>query len=149
MSTFMELSGAAFLPTVKPVVTDTVTEEIWRARAGKNLWVKTQVAQTASREDGLLPVEFLADDDVVGYGRLESVNGTGDTFVATVLILGADMEAAGNDTNAAELADADIGETLKGAGDGTLKIESGGFGRVVGGNKQDIRMAHNGILNIR
>jgi hypothetical protein len=146
---YLEQVGGAFKIGCKPVVNGTNTEDVWRAKANTGRFVKVDTSQTASRDDGLLPVELLADDDTVAYGRLESVQGAGDMFTAVVLTLGANGYALGSSNNNAQLSDAEIGQTLKGAGDGKLKVASGGFGRVVGGNKTDLRVAWNSIERVR
>ena len=51
----------------------------------------------------------------------------------------------GDDLNATQ-----IGQQVQGAGDGKVKmVAGGGFGRVVGGNTVDLRIAFNGIDNFR
>ena len=146
---YHELTGSAFFVSCKPDVDSTNTEAVWREKAGTGRFIKIDTTQTGSQGHGLLPVQLLADDDLVPYGRLDSVQGEGDRFTATICVLGADMYALGNVAGNTALTDAMIGQTLKGAGDGKLKIASGGFGRVVGGDQTDLRIAFNGIENIR
>ena len=143
------VGGAQTRPTVKPVVTTTATEAVWRQRAGKGWFVKVQTTQTASRKGGLLPVEFLADDDAVAYGRLETVQGGGSTFTATLELCGTDGYALGTEDPAVDLTDAEIGQTVLGSADGKLKIAANGFGRVVGGDTKDLRLAWDLRENVR
>ena len=145
---YVELTGDAFFVTCKPVVDNTNTEDVWRSKAGTGRFVKTVTAQINSRNHGLLSVTLSANNDALVYGRLESVQGSGDSFVCTVCVLGADMYAAGSVTGNGALSATDIGQTLQGGGDGKLKVAAGGFGKVVGGNVTDLRIAFNGILNV-
>ena len=123
---YHELAGDAFFVSCKPNIDSTNTEDIWREKAGTGRFIKTDITQTGSRGHGLLPIELLADNDGEAYGRLDSVQGEGDRFTATVCVLGADMHALGNIVGNTALTDADIGKTLRGAGDGKLKIVSDG-----------------------
>ena len=147
---YLEQVGDVFRIGVKPKTgAGELTEAQWREKANTGRFVKIDAGQTNSQEDGLMEVELLADDDTVAYGRLEDVQGQGDMFTATIVVLGANGHALGNADPGVAVTDAQVGQTLKGAGDGKLKIASGGFGRVVGGNTKDLRIAWNGIEAIR
>ena len=146
---YLELTGPSYSVSCKPVVAGGATEKWWRSKAGTGRYVMTDVTSAASGGSGLLPILLVTPDEAKIYGRLESVQGTGDRFTATVMILGADMWALGDSTSNASITAAEIGETLKGAGDGKLKIASGGSGRLVGGNKTDKRIALDGMHNLK
>ena len=146
---YVELTGDAFFVTCKPEVTNTNTEAVWRSKAGTGRFVNIDPTQANSANHGLLTVQLVVDGEDSVYSRLESVQGSGDAFVCTVCILGADMYAAGSVTGGAAITDAQIGQTLLGGGDGKLKIGANGVGRVIGGTVTDLRIAFNGILSIQ
>ena len=143
---YLEHTGSVTRISCKPVITDDETEAIWRERSGQGRYVKVKAASTNAAGHGLMEIEFLADDDTEALGRLENVQGEGSGFTASVETRGIDAFADGSETGA--LADADFGQTLKGAGDGQLKIAAGGFGQVIGGTKALLRISFDGIISI-
>lgn len=142
----MEHTGMCTRVTCKPDTT-TVTEETWRKRVKERGWfVKTKDDEIAAGQ-ALLTVQFLADDDAKAYGRLEGCSGSGKDFVVGVETRAIDAFAQGTATGA--LVAGDIGKGLKGAADGKLKIaSSGGFGKVIAGDKKKLRIAWDTMENV-
>ena len=149
---YLELTGPSFSISCKPYVDGTETEAKWRSKAGTGRFVKTKSNSIHSQEDGLLEVQLLTGPGDLKniYGRLESVQGSGDRFTATIMVMGADMWALGSLTGDVALSAGDIGSTVIGAADGKLSVGGGsnGSGRIVGGNKTNLRIAFNGIENV-
>lgn len=146
---YHELEGFICRVTCTPVIGTTYTAAWWNENAGKGLFVKTDTTQTSSRGHGRVPVEPIEDGDTVPYGRFDTIDGPDDNLRVGITIAGADMWALGNVTTNAALSDANIGTTLQGAGAGKLKIAASGFGCVVGGDQTDLRIAFNGMENVR
>ena len=137
---------------VAPVVTNTHTAEKWREYAKNNLLVKCDNTSTAARGNGLTPVEICTASTDVPIGILRSVVGDPSDFpkkfTACIAIKAYDCNVAGAGTG--ELADADFGRRIKPDANAKASIvTSGGFGRVKGGDKANLRIAFDFIDNFR
>ena len=137
----MEHTGMCTRVTCKPEVTTSVTEQMWRDRVKERGWfVKRKASDRSSADQGLLLMQFLADDNANAYGRLEGCSGSGNNFVIAVETRAADAFAQGGGTGA--LAATDYGKGVQGDSDAKLKIvDSGGFGKILGGDKAKLRLA--------
>ena len=135
-----------------PVVTTTNTVEKWRKWAKEDILVKVKSDSTAARGNGLISIEPCNAAADVPIGILRSVMGDPvdfpKKFVASVAVAACDINVSGAGTGA--LADADFGKKIQPDVNGKATIvTSGGYGRVIGGDKADLRMAFNFFDNYR
>ena len=136
-----------------PVVTTTDTVEKWREWAkDSNILVKVKTDSTLARDNGLVPIEPCNAAADVPIGTLRAVTGHPTDFpkkfVARVAVCAYDINVSGAGTGA--LADADFGRKVEPDANGEATIvTSGGYGRIVGGDKADLRLSYNFFDNFR
>ena len=129
-----------------PVVTTTNTEKKWREWAKEsNILVKVKTDSTEARGDNLIQIEPCVAATDVPIGTLRAITGDPTNFpkkfVARVGVEAWDINVDGSGTGA--LADTDFGKKIKSDADSKATIvDSGGYGRVIGGDKQNLRMAY-------
>lgn len=137
--------------TFQPVITSTNTVEKWREWAQDNLLVKVDSTSTKAAGDGEVAVERCTASTDVPIGVLRAI--TGDSSFPNkprvrVAIFAYDCNVDGAGSGA--LADADYGRRIKPDANGKASIvTSGGFGRVIGGTKANLRLAFDFIDNYR
>ena len=136
----------------EPEVTTTNTAETWRTWAKQNLLVKVKTASTNAADNGMIVIQRCTATTDVPIGILRSVTGDPSDFpskfTARVAICAYDCNVDGSATGA--LADADYGKRFGPATTGKASIVStGGFGRVVGGDKANLRVAFDFRDNFR
>ena len=136
-----------------PVVDATNTDAKWQEWArDENIFVKVKTDSTAAAEDSLIPIERCTAATDVPIGILRAVTGNSTSFpkkfVARVAVSAWDINVDGSATGA--LADADYGKKVKPdtSGKATL-VTSGGFGRVIGGDKANLRLSFDFRDNFR
>jgi hypothetical protein len=136
-----------------PVVTDTNTADEWREWAKKeNILVKVKTNGTAARNNGEIEIERCTAETDVPIGILRAIVGDPSNFpkkfMARVAVAAYDVNCDGSGTG--ELADTDFGRKIKPDSDGKATIvTSGGFGRVIGGDKANTRLAYDFRDNFR
>ena len=122
--------------------TATTSKAAWiEAAKGQNVFVKRTGGTETS--DVLVPpkVDLLGDDDLKPLGRLENAweqNGKLYGACETVGLLG---HALGSETGA--FVTANYGHTLRGGGEGKLKLsaDATGFGAIQAGNKANMMIS--------
>lgn len=136
-----------------PTITDTNTVEKWREWArDKNMLVKQKSDTTKSADNGEIQIEPCTADTDIPIGILRSVVGDPSAFpkkfMASIAVRALDCNLDGAATGA--LVDDDFGKRIKpdSEGRGTI-VDTGGVGRVVGGTKQNLRIAFDFIDNFR
>ena len=136
-----------------PVVTATNTKEKWRKWASeRNMLVKVKAASTNARNNGLIEIVPCDTATDLPIGTLRAITGDPSDFpskfVARIGVEAYDINVDGAGTG--ELADADFGRKIQPDAEGKATIvTSGGVGRVVGGDKQNLRMAYDFRDNFR
>ena len=133
-------------------VDTTNTEDKWREWAKADILVKTKTSSVKSRGDGLLEIEPCNADTDVPIGTLRAIDGSPVSFpkkfTARVAVQAWRVNCTGAGTGA--LADTDIGKKIKPDATGKATIvDTGGFGRVAGGNKANIVLAYDWRDNVR
>lgn len=136
-----------------PVVSSTTTEEKWKELAkDNNVLVKVKTDSTDAANDELIPIEVCNADTDVPIGILRAITGSPsdfpEKFTARVAVEAWDCNVDGADTGA--LADDDYGRKIKPDSNGEASIvTTGGYGRVIGGDKANLRLAFDFRDNFR
>ena len=138
-----------------PSVTDTNTAEKWKEWAkDENILVKVKTNSTHARNNGEIEIERCNAVTDVPIGILRAIVGdpTGfpKKFMARVAVAAWDVNCEGAGTGA--LADVDFGRKIQPDTDGKASIVTSGtdgYGRVVGGDKADIRLCYDFRDNFR
>lgn len=136
----------------EPVITTTNTVEKWREWAKQDILVKVKTDSIKAAGNGLVPIEPCTAAADIPIGIIRSVMGDPvdfpKRFIASVAVAACDCNVSGAGTGA--LADVDFGRKIQPDADGKATIvTSGGYARVIGGDKADLRIAFNFFDNYR
>ena len=136
-----------------PTTTDTNTEDKWREWAkNENILVKVKTDSTHAANNGETQIERCTAAADIPIGILRAITGSPSNFpkkfAATVAMAAYDCNVDGAGTGA--LVDDDYGKKIAPDADGKATIvNSGGFGRVRGGDKANLRLAFDFRDNFR
>ena len=128
-----------------PFIDTTNTVEKWRKWAqDENIFVKVKTDSTNAKNNGEIQIERCNAVADIPIGILRSITGDPSAFpkkfMASVAVLAWDCNVDGGETGA--LADEDFGKRIQPDTDGKATIvDSGGYGRTVGGTKENLRYA--------
>ena len=137
----------------EPFIDSTNTLDKWKEWArNQNVLVKVKTDSTHARNNGEIQIERCTAAGDVPIGILRSITGNEVTFPkkpsAQVAVRALDCNVTGSGTG--ELADDDFGKAIASDSEGHATIvNSGGVARVVGGTKEELRIAFDFINNFR